>query len=251
MIAALLSLFFVIQPAPAAGPVVLNADSTADEVLLALQERGRDLKTLTAKVSLADADPATGQRSIRAGEFWLDTAADETRLRVRFETRQDGNRLRTDPVDYLLRGDTLIERQEREKREVRRKVLKPGEKINLLKLGEGPFPIPLGQDREQVLKEFEAERVNSRASDPPNTLRLKLTPRPNVRFARQFSSMTIIVGTEDHLPHTMILDKGDAGIVQTVDLKDIQINTGADAARFELPRINAAEWNIIEETMRD
>ena len=29
-------------------------------------------------------------------------------------------------------------------------MLKPGEKLNLLKLGEGPFPLPIGQKKEDV-----------------------------------------------------------------------------------------------------
>ena len=31
---------------------------------------------------------------------------------------------------------------------------RPGEKVNLLKLGEGPFPLPIGQPKEDVHREF-------------------------------------------------------------------------------------------------
>jgi hypothetical protein len=34
-------------------------------------------------------------------------------------------------------------------------VLRPGEKVNLLKLGEGPFPLPIGQKRDDVKRQFD------------------------------------------------------------------------------------------------
>jgi hypothetical protein len=237
-------------PATSAASGPLTAESPVDQILEALDARGQNLRTLSARVELTESDPAIGSRVVRAGRFWLDNDPATTRARVRFETRTSGNRVRDEVIEYLLAGDTLVDRDVARKREVRRKIGRPGEKLNLLRLGEGPFPLPIGQDRADVLREFDVAKVGARKDDPPNTVRLRLVPKPDSSFSKRFDAMDVWVGLADAMPRRILVDDGDAGMTRTTDLADVQINADLGPDEFNLPPIDPKEWDIIEEQMR-
>ncbi len=126
----------------------ITTDSTIDQVLIALHDAGADLKNFDASVSMRDFDPLTGESTTRQGDVWYqrrDGGSD--RMRVVFPTVVRGERKFADEkIEYKLEDGWLWDRTYKNKTEVKRQVLKPGQKINVLKLGEGPFPLPIGQD---------------------------------------------------------------------------------------------------------
>lgn len=255
---ALLSLFWICVglaiAAPASTPVLslpLKVDASIDELLDALDARGENLESLSATVRLTETDPGIGNTVIRTGRFWLSNSRGEPRVRVRFEQRQVANRVRDEVIEYLLAGDTLHDRDVARKREVRRKVRRPTERTNLLKLGEGPFPLPLGQDRADVLREFEVSKPERAADDPPGTVRLRLKPHADSSFARRFSTMDVWIGLDDAMPRKVLVDDADAGVVRTSELSAVRINAAVDPRELELPPIDPREWDIIQEEFRN
>src|SRR5690606_17097897 len=140
----------------AAGAATLPKDASIDQTLTALEQRGQSLKDFVADVALETLDPALGNFSTRTGRVWFQRRGDENaRIRVLLEKLIEDEKTRTDRKEYLLEGEWLTERTYRSKIEVKRQVLRPGEKINLLKLGEGPFPLPIGQPPDEVKKQFD------------------------------------------------------------------------------------------------
>ena len=128
-------------------PAGLPPDASADQVLDALDARGRNLAGFVADVTLTEVDEATQLESVRAGKVWYQKRQGNDRIRVTFDQRIEGRFSKPEKVEYLLDNGWLWDRDYKRTIEVKRQVLRPGEKINLLKLGEGPFPL----DRKSVV----------------------------------------------------------------------------------------------------
>lgn len=224
----------------------LTQQSSIDEVLDALDARGQGLNSFTTDVKLAETDSATGDGSVRSGKVWYEAGANP-RIRVTFDKREANKKITEDKVEYLLSGSDLIDRTYRTKTEVTRHVLKPGEKLNLLKLGEGPFPLPIGQKKEDVHANFEVRKVEPKKDDPAQTVHLLLTPKPDTRFAKRFAGIDVWVDLKDHMPRRIETLDANQSTVRTTDLTNVQINIKLTDADFALPKVTTNDWQLIEE----
>jgi outer membrane lipoprotein-sorting protein len=228
----------------------LTAQSSADDVLNALDVRGQNLTGFAADVKLIESDAATGDASTRIGRVTYQ-AADPTRLRVRFDKKEANGRITEDVIEYLLSGPDLIDRTYRSKTQVTRHVLKPGEKMNLLKLGEGPFPLPIGQKKEDVHGMFDVKKVDPSKDDPAETVRLSLVPKEGSRFANRFSKIDVWVGFKDNMPRRIeTLDKNQSTI-RTTELGNVTINPKLTDSDFALSKVDPGEWQLIEEAYKE
>jgi outer membrane lipoprotein-sorting protein len=129
--------------------------------------------------------------------------------------------------------------------------MKPGEKINLLKLGEGPFPLPIGQKKEDVKAVFNVEKVAADKDGPANTVHLQLTPKPETSYARRFSTIDVYIDAQTHLPARIgtVDKKKTSG--RTTDFKSFKLNPGLKDSDFELPDISGKGWNTTSEEYQD
>ena len=247
LIAILLSLLLS-GPASAQNP--LAEASTREEILDALHARGQGLKDFTADVSLAETDALSGETTTMTGKVWYQARGEEdARMRIVFDKKLFGNRPQAGAkVEYMLDKGWLIDRDYKRKVEIQRQVLKPGEKVNLLKLGEGPFPLPIGQPKEEVLKIFEVRKIDKAQGDPEGTVRLELSPKPNTQFARKFTKIDAWVETKTSFPRRIAtVDKSGAEI-RTTDLTNIQVNVGLKDDAF-LQEDIGGDWTRKSEQM--
>ena len=130
-------------------------------------------------------------------------------------------------------------------------MLRPGEKIDLLKLGEGPFPLPIGQKKEAVHEQFEVTKEPALKDDPPGTVRVRLIPKPGTQFERKFDAIDVWVDTKTHMPAR--IETGSGETVRRTDFANFTVNpnpalTDAD---FKLEPINEKEWDLHEEGYRE
>src|ERR1041385_1619484 len=191
----------------------LSDASSREDILDALNARGQGLKDFTADVSLAETDALSGETTTLVGKVLYQARGEgDARMRIVFDKKLFGDKPQAGAkVEYMLDKGWLIDRDYKRKVEIQRQVLKPGEKINLLKLGEGPFPLPIGQPREEVLKMFEVKKIDAKQGDPPDTVHLELVPKENTRFARQFKKIDTWVETKTSFPRRIqTLDKSEA-----------------------------------------
>src|SRR5688572_7965450 len=226
----------------------LTADSDVDRILDALDARGEDLRSLAADVKLRETDTTTGDDVVRDGRFALELRPDgAARSRIVFEKRTANNRVTEEKIEYLLDGQNLIDRAYRTKTQVTRQVLRPGERLNLLKLGEGPFPLPIGQDKEEVHRLFDVKKVAPTKDDPPNTVHVQLTPKPGSQFADRFSEIHAWVDLEDHMPKRIETVDANGVTVRTTDLSNVRINENLGEETFRLEKIDEQQWNLLNE----
>jgi outer membrane lipoprotein-sorting protein len=237
------------QPIPIVNPVgggaVLGPDSNADDILQALEARGKGLKDFTAGVSMESMSGLTGQAETLKGKFWLQyVAPGDARIRVVFDSRSVGSRKTPNfKREYLLEKGQLIERDYQEKLEQVHQVLKPGEKMDPLKLGEGPFPLPVGQDPRDVKRLFDATRILTKKDDPADTVHMQLVPKPNTQFERKFKSMDVWVDDKSQFPRQIrTADAPEGYDIKTTVLSDIKVNPGLGDKDFTLDKVQG--WTV-------
>lgn len=235
--------------APAAGKSkAISAESSVDEVLDALQARGLGLEDFSASISMTVIDTATGDEYTRSGNVWYQLMPDQqARLRATLDKKTVEDKTTEDKIEYLLEGPWLIDRNYRKRIEVKRQVLRPGEKFNLFNLGEGgPFPLPIGQDKAEVHKLFDVEKIAAAKDDPADTVHLRLTPKKDSRFARKLAGIDVWVSTMDHMPKRIdTLDVNQTTTRSTL-LENVKVNSRLADADFALPAIND-QWTRHEE----
>ena len=240
-------------PAPAADNQDLTVDASVDQILDALDRRGKELQDFTADVDLTDSDIATGSDSKLIGKIRMQRlGSDDSRIRVVFDKKVVNDVARPDKSEYMLSRGWLIDRNYPDKREVRRQVLKPGQKMNLLKLGEGPFPLPLGQDKADVHKLFEVSKLPPAAKDdPPGTIHARLIPKPGTQFEPKFKKIDFWVDPHSRMPVKIETIDPNEVTTRTTELKEIRVNAGLSGPDFELPPIDPKQWDIHEQPFEE
>jgi outer membrane lipoprotein-sorting protein len=236
-------------------PDAISANASIDQILDALHDVGQGLKDFSADVTMKEADEGTQLSSTRTGKVWYQLKGDgDPRMRVTFDKVVEGDLARDEKIEYKLDGGWLVDRNYRKKLEVNRQVLRPGEKINLLKLGEGPFPLPIGQDKQDVHKLFDITQPDEKsggadaAPPPPNSVHLQLKPKSGSQFAKKFTTIDVWVDRASRMP--VRIDTREAADEQkskSTELSDVHVNAGLTDDAFTLPKIDDQEWTRHDE----
>jgi len=224
---------------------VLPADASIDRVLDALNERGKPPTEFIAKVSDATIDTSVGTDQKHTGMIWFSRQSPtRLRLHVLFDKVIVGHVIQNQKREYLLDGEWLTARSyDAIKTETKYQVMKPGEKKDLMKLGAGTFPLPIGQDKDDVKKAFDVTKVAPAKDDPPQAIHLTLTPRPGTDLAKKFTSIDIWVDRGSHMP--VVIDTLSDSEEHRVEMKEIQVNPNPPLSDkdFTLPDVDSS-WNL-------
>jgi outer membrane lipoprotein-sorting protein len=240
----------------AAGAVAgLSADPSLDQVLDALDRRGRDMKTLRADVRLTDNDLVMGDKVSRTGTFVLENRADgSSRAHVLFKVKEEGEKgekKTQEKIEYILDGGKLIDRNYTKSTQNTQVVLRPGEKMNLLKLGEGPFPLPIGQSKEEVHRAFDAKKIDPAKDDPPGTVHVQLIPKADTSLARKFKVIDVWVSTKDEMPQRITTLEPNETNERVVDLNNVKVNAPVSDADFQMDKIDETKWTLHDSAYQD
>ena len=245
--------------APGDAPAALPAKPTEDQVLDALDVRGQSLREFNAKVSMTRGDPFVGDQTTRTGQAWFQKKGeDDGRIRVMFDKRKDGKVIKDEKLEYVFDEGWLTDRDYSKQSETRRQVLKPGEKMNLWKLGEGPFPLPIGQKKEEVRKLFDVAIIPPEKEDaadpiPPDSIHLQLTPKKGTRYKLRFKAIDVWVDRKTDFPAQIKTAAPDESDRHVTRLQDVQINPqgGLRDADLKLREMKLDQWNVHSEPYRD
>lgn len=232
--------------------------ASADDLLTALESAGADLRTMQADLrwtkqfgEIAGGD----EKQIKTGTLYFESRAGVTpatgaasarptrRFQVDFTTETIDNSQQNKRSSFIFDGSLFVERQPDEKQVFRRQVVPPGESIDPLAVGEGPFPIPIGQQRVKILERFEATLVPAGEDFPggqaPPALRetyqLKLKPKPGTDEAKQFLSVRIWYRTDDLLPRMARTADRDESVTE-VFLTNVRVNQALPEGVFDTSR---------------
>ncbi len=190
-------------------PAVTHAATdfkTADELLDALETADKGLQSLVAQVKYDRTFELQGDRQVRTGTLWFvadkpaGSAADAAPVKkfaVRFDKVWIGPTRRDEDKTYIFDGQWLMEKDGVDKYYLKKQVVGPGEHFDPLKIGQGPFVMPIGQRKADIAERYTSQLLpaldgldapadagaddkkaaEEAKADVQGAVQLKLTPR--------------------------------------------------------------------------
>ncbi|MFG0252191.1 MAG: outer membrane lipoprotein carrier protein LolA [Phycisphaerales bacterium JB038] len=214
---------------------------TADELLTRLEEADADLASLQADVMYRKTNSLVGEEERRSGKLYFrqEQAEGEAQPRrqfaIEFQKLYIDDRKEMEERTFIFDGRWLVEKlpSETPRQMFKREIVPPGETFDPLAIGEGPFPIPIGQKREEILKHYEAEVL------PPgegqleqHSYHIRLQRKPEARDRLDVETLDLWYLREDLLPvHAQAID--DGGNITEVSLVRVERNIAIDDRHFD------------------
>ncbi|MBL1217572.1 MAG: outer membrane lipoprotein carrier protein LolA [Planctomycetes bacterium] len=130
---------------------------TVEDLLDALESADADLASFSAVVKYIKEDLLLDDVQERRGTLYYRVAPEtaQRQFAVLFTRLRFGKEWHDDLKDYVFDGRFLIERLHQEHQFFKREVVRPGETYDPLSI-DGPFPLPIGQKKADLLRRFEA-----------------------------------------------------------------------------------------------
>ena len=252
------------EPGTPAPPSLPNAGPEIDALLTKLEAAADDLRDFHSRLTYEKYDPLLDRTEMRVGELVYQLKPDSTkRFAVLFDTlivlqgESDVGRKEDKLRHYVFDGVWLAEIDHEARQFIKRQVVAPGEQLDPLKLGEGPFPLPIGQKKSEVLARFDVQTVDVPAQGLLKNLKdvdgLLLIPKPGTPEARNYSRVEIYYDRATMLPigvnavgaEQMDEDDPDSRERKTVWLRELKRNQGVDEAKLDIHPPRAEDgWRI-------
>lgn len=234
--------------APATAPATTAPSAGPEEmkVLRELEAAGDKHRTIRADVDFHVDMRALGDSEDRTGYVAYQKGDDKspTRFRVTFDSLQQGaGRKIKAQVDYIFDGAWLGVLKHQIKNIALFQVAAKGQRINPLVLGQGPFPLPFGQNAGAMVQNFTVTLLPPQADDPKNSLGVRLVTRPNCLKDMSIERIEMWVDRATYLP-VKIRSRDKNKDVTTVTFKDTQTNKSVDVKLFEIPTMVGWEKSV-------
>jgi len=236
-----------------ATPLVEVPASDAANVLLdRLEVAGKALTTFVGRVALEKQDALVGDNELRLGRLVLEQKDGARSFAFVFDEFIDANGRSDRHLDHWIYTDGwLCELDARNKSFTKRQIVAPGKLFDPLKLGEGPFPIPTGQPKSEVLARFDV----AIAEVPTGAELLKgltevdglrLVPKKGSGMESEFATIEIFYDHTTLAPVGVRLTKPNQDTT-IVRVSMFQVNTPlneADRAALVIPKPDPTQWAI-------
>lgn len=231
------------DPADAANTV----DPNVSVILDRLQARSDGLKDIRCKVKLVEEDRINLSERRKRGTIKFMIAEPNPYFFIHFKRIEVDGMLGKQEW-YLFDGRWLHQAVERIEQVTKQEMVRPGEKIDMFDLERAPFPLPFGQKKSTILKNFHVTLVPPSANDPEETDHLVCIPKPGSVMQRKYDKLEFFVSREVHLPVRVIATKNEGLEVLQADFPDLansSINAGVGKKDFKRPRA----WNKYKEVI--
>jgi len=216
---------------------ITAAQERINEILTHLEVRSGGIKDIRCKVVFVEEDRINLSKRTKVGQILFLITEPNPLFLIHFsKTEADG--LLGKQEWYLFDGRWLHEVLERIEQITKREIVRPGEKIDLFDLEKAPFPLPFGQKKEKILRNFDVTLAPPAADDPKGTDHLVCIPKPDSAMDGKYEKLEFFVHRDLHLPMRIIVTKNDGLEVNTADfpdLRDDSLNTGVKEKDFQRP----------------
>ena len=248
----LTSLLWMAGTCPLGEETATQPDDSAakiDRILTQLEKRSDGLKDIRCRVVFVEEDQINLTKRTKYGDILFMITEPNPHFLIHFEkTAVDGVLGKREW--YLFDGQWLYEAIERVQQVTKRQIAKPGEKIDLFDLETAPFPLPFGQKKEKILKNFDLTLAAPREHDPPYTDHLLCVPQADSHLHGKYDRLEFFVHQSLHLPTRVIVTKNDGLEILQADfpgLAEKSINAGVKKKDFTRP----AAWKKYKEVIDD
>lgn len=243
-----------VQTAPA--PAAVESGESVGALLDRLEVRGRTMRDFSASVVVEQFDALTEEREVRRARVVM-TGGEGKKKVIGItvdEVIDASGRGAIDGRRFILEDGWLIELDAARKQVVKRQLVRAGESFDPLRLGEGPFIVPLGQPRAAVEREFIASVASlpehsffkSLRSASDGLRALHLVPREGTEAHRSMRSVTLVFDGVTLAPRGVEVIKPN-GDTERVLLRESVIDGGIDAKQTEVITLpDMTGWRVDE-----
>lgn len=220
-----------------------------DQVLTELQHRSDGLRDIRCEVRFVEDDRINLTQKTKFGEILFMMTKPNPHFLIHFQkTEADG--VLGKQEWYLFDGRWLYQAVERISQVTKQEVAGPDREFDLFDLEKAPFPLPFGQKRETILRNFDVTLVTPAPGDPADTDHLKCIPKMDSRLYRKYEQLDLFVHRNIHLPSRIVVTKNRGLEVNTAEfpgLSEKSINAGVTEKNFEKP----AAWKKYKEVVEE
>ncbi len=206
-------------------------DPAVDRILSRLEQR--DVRDLRAKVTWDLTYVIEEDVTRKTGKLWYKKLDPVAKFKVRFDRKIVGGRADTLAEEHLFDGRWYVELNSETKTVSRTEMRHESDTSDPYSITEGSFPVPFGQRRDDIVREFDVNLAPPAQGDPENTDHLVLTPRPGTRTGHSYAKIDFWIvrdGPLAGLPIEVRSDKRDGtGAVNStirVSFRDVEVDTG-------------------------
>jgi hypothetical protein len=227
------------QPAtaPEQGPPL---DPAVERILDRLEKKV--VRDIQADLVYTKLDPILEDKQVYKGTIRYRHEEPNPRFFIRFdEVIHDGQRVKDPKEWHVFDGRFYIEAREKTRTAIYREILRPGEKEDLFKVGQGPFPMPFGQKKQDILRNFTVRLVPSSPGDPKNTEHLECTPLPDTEMARRYGAVHFFIDRKQDIPVKVMTVEKEQGNEISATFANIRLNQGVDPDALKLPDLGYTE----------
>ena len=225
-------------------PTSSEAAARIDTILTKLQQRSDGLADIRCNVRFVEEDQINLTKRTKIGRLLFKVAEPNPLWVVHFD-RTEADGVLGKRESFLFDGRWLYEASERLEQVTQREWVREGETVDFFDLESAPFPVPFGQKKEKILKNFTVTLIAPAPGDPPDTDHLVCVPKPDSPLKRRFDKLEMFVRKDIHLPSRIIVTKNEGLERNTADFDDLSeksINTGVTEKDFAHPK----EWKKYE-----
>ena len=227
-------------------------DPRVDQWLKRIEQRAGESTTLRAKLTYVRVQGLLGDEQRRYGTLVYDRGP-PARFAVHFDRVLIAEQLELRRHRYIYDGRWLAERNEEDKiftrYELARDEAVAVEGEDFLKLGKGPFPLPLSLRKDRVLNRFKVTLVptpdpanGKKSQEPKNSVHLRLVPKPHLDL--EASHIDLWFDRNTVLPMRVRTFEEDEETETIVNLREIETDIKIGSEHFDTSPPIDRDWEI-------
>jgi len=223
-------------PAPSSAPVG-RIDPAIDRILDRLERKGDTVDSIEAAIEFTKIDPALDETQEYKGILRFKQAKPNPRFFIRFDEHKQDKVVKKKKQWHVFDGQWYIETRDDSNVITKRQMVRPGEALEVFKLGRGPFPLPFGQKKADILNLFSVALAPPGPKDPPQTDHLACTPLPNTDLAKKYATVHLYIDRTLDLPMRVQTVEKEEEKEIIASFSSIRLNTGMVTSQLDMPNM--------------
>jgi outer membrane lipoprotein-sorting protein len=228
-----------------------SVSAEVEAVLDRLEQAGAKVEDLRADITYVVFDTLIEDEQTKPGHVEYRKAEPNAQFYVRFDGLAQEGIVIDKKEWYVFDGRWFTEAHEATRQIIKREIVGEGERIDPFRLGEGPFPLPFGQKKAEILANFAVTLAPPVPGDPANTDHLRCRPLPGTQMAEEYTQLDLFVDRKLDLPTMIIAEQKKENKRITVTFENMRLNTGIPGSDFDFKQPGGWPAPTIERLQRD
>ena len=235
----------VVSRQPASAPA--NVDPQVNRILDRLEKKGDQVRDIQSRITYTKFDPVLEDKQVFTGILRFKEDKPNPRFFIRFDKVSQEGVSRESKEWHVFDGEWYIEAREKTKTIVKRQVVRPGEQVNVFRLGQGPFPLPFGQKKSDIEQHFTVKLIPAQPADPPNAVHLECMPKPRTDMEKKYGKVDFYIDKDLDLPVRVRTTEKSENVEVTADLPaaSIEVNKGLAGSELNLPELREYQVDTV------